>query len=114
VLPERLRSGAEQRLAELVDHSGAAELGEGVVGRSGRDDRAVRQLVARPVVVGDDDIEPDRLRAGDLGDCGDPAIDGENQPAPVSGQPVECLARDPVALLEPAREVPGDVRAELP
>ena len=66
------------------------------------------------MVVGDDDVEPELLRAGDLGDRGDPAVDGDDECAPVAGQPVERLARDAVALLEPAREVPGDVRAELP
>ena len=48
---------AEQRLAELVDDAGAAELGERVRGRTGGDDRAVGQRLARPVMVGDDDVE---------------------------------------------------------
>ena len=114
VPPQLLRARAEERLPELVDDPGAAELGEWIVGRPHRDDRAVRQLVSRPVVVGDDDVEPQLFRASHLGDRGDPAVDGEDEGAPVTGQPVERLARDAVPLLEPAREVPGDVRAELP
>ena len=57
-------SGAEQRLGELVHDARAAELGERVVRRARRDDRAVGQRLARPVVVGDDhvDAEP-RARA---------------------------------------------------
>ena len=36
-----LRVDAEERLAELVDDAGAAQLGERIVGRARRDDRAV-------------------------------------------------------------------------
>ena len=61
VLLER-RAGAEQRLAELVDDAGAAELRERVVGGPGGDDRAVGQLVAGAVVVGDDHVEPGGAR----------------------------------------------------
>ena len=114
VPPQLLRPRAEERLTELVDDPGSAELREWIVGRPRRDDRAVRQLVSRPVVVGDDDVEPQLFRAGHLGDRGDPAVHGDDEGAPVAGQSVERLAGDAVALLEPAREVPGDVCAELP
>ena len=70
---------AESACAELVDDAGAAELRERIVRRPRGDDRAVRQLVARPVVVGDDDVEPARFRLGDLLHRGDPAVDGERR-----------------------------------
>ena len=67
VTPGDLGVDAEERLAELVDDAGAAELGERVLGGPGGDDRAVGQRLARPVMVGDDDVEAPRLRLRDLG-----------------------------------------------
>ena len=64
-------------------------------------------------MVGDDDLEPARLRRGDLGDGGDPAVDGEQEPAALLREPRDRLARDAVALLEAARQVPVDLGAEL-
>ena len=52
--------GPEQRLRELVDDAGAAELGERVRRRARRDDRAVGQRLAGPVVVGDDHVDAER------------------------------------------------------
>ncbi len=60
------------------------------------------------------DLEAERLRLGDLLDGGDPAVDGEHEPAAVFGEPRDRGAGDAVALLEPARQVPLDLRAELP
>ena len=65
------------------------------------------------MVVGDDHLEAERLRLGDLLDGGDAAVDGEHEPAAVVGEPLERLPRDAVALLEAARQVPLDLRAEL-
>ena len=111
VLGQRLRP--EQCLAEPEHDAGAAQLGERILRRAGYDERAVRQPLARPVVVGDDDLEPERLRLGDLVDGGDPAIDGEDETALLARQPRERLQRDAVALLEAARQVPLDLGAEL-
>ena len=108
-----LRVDAEERLAELVDDTGPAELGKRIVGRPRRDDRAVRQLGARPVMVGDDHLEPARLRLRDLVDGGDPAVDGQHEPAAFVREPAERRARDAVALVEAARQMPVDVGAEL-
>ncbi len=105
--------GPEERLAELVDDTRPAELGERIVGRARRDDRAVGQGRPGPVVVGHDHLEPERLRLGDLLDGRDPAVDGEDEPDALLGEPTERVARHAVALLEAAREVPHDVRAEL-
>ena len=110
---QRLVARAEQRLAELVDDARAAELRERIVGRPRGDDRAVRERLARPVMVRDDDLEPARARLGDLLDRGHAAVDGEDEPAALVGEPRERLALDAVALLEAARQVPDDVRAEL-
>ena len=110
---ERLVTRAEQRLAELVDDARAAELGERVVGGPRGDDGAVRERLARPVMVRDDDLEPARPRLGDLLDRGHAAVDGEDEPAALVGEPRKRFALDAVALLEAARQVPDDVRAEL-
>ena len=104
---------AEQGLAELVDDAGPAELRERIVRRTGRDDRAVGQRLAGPVMVGDDDVEPAFSGLGDLVDGRDPAVDGEDEPATLVGEPGKRVAADAVALVEAAREVPGDVGAEL-
>ena len=81
---------AEERLAELVDDAGAAELRKRIVGRTRRDDRAVGQRLARPVMVGDDHLEPARLRLGDLRDGRDAAVDGEHEPAALAGEPARA------------------------
>ena len=81
--------------------------------RAGGDDGAVRQRLARPVVVRDDDVEPLRAGLRDFLDGGDPAVDGQHEPAALVGEPRERLALHPVALLEAARQVPFDVGAEL-
>ena len=49
---------AEQRLRELVDDARATEIRKGIVGGSRGDDRTVGQRVGGPVMVGDDDVEP--------------------------------------------------------
>ncbi len=87
VTARNLGVDAEQRLPELVDDAGPAQLRERVVGGAGRDDRAVGKRLGRPVVVGDDDVQPPLLRLGDLGGGGDPAVDGEDEPAAVVRQP---------------------------
>ena len=108
----RSSSSAPSASSELVDDAGAAELRERVVGRPRRDDRAVGQGLARPVVVGDDDLEPRRPGLRDLLDGRDPAVDGQNERATLLREPRQRLARDAVALLEAARQVPLDVGAE--
>ena len=104
---------AEERLAELVDDAGAAQLRERIVGGPRRDDRAIRERLAGPVVVGDDHLEAARRCFGDLGRGGDAAVDGEHEAAALVGEPRERLGAHAVAFVEPAREVPVDVGAEL-
>ena len=76
------------------------------MGQSGR-------RLTRPVVVGDDHVEPELARAGDLVDRGDPAVDGEHEVDAVRGELLDRLAGEAVALVEPTREAPFDVGAEL-
>jgi hypothetical protein len=113
VLLEERVGRSQQRLGELPDDARAAEAGERVVALQRRDDRAVGERVSGPVVVGDDDLEPEPARTCDLCDGRDPAVDGEDELDPVGGQPFERLAVQAVALVEAARQVPGDVRVEL-
>ena len=65
------------------------------------------------MVVGDDHFEPACARLGNLRDGGDAAVDREHQPAALVGEPADRRARDAVALVEAARQVPVDVGAEL-
>ena len=84
---------AEQRLRELPDDAGAAEARERVVALQRRDDRARRELLGGPVMVGDDDLEPERARVLDLGDRGDAAVDGEHEVEALLGEPRQRAAR---------------------
>ena len=104
---------AEERLAELVYDAGAAQLRERIVGRPRRDDRAVGQRLARPVVVRDDHLEPAGARFRHLFDGGDAAVDGEDEAAPFVREARERLGAHAVALVEAARQVPVDVGAQL-
>src|SRR5205823_7595185 len=65
-----------ERLRQLRDDAGAAELGKRILGRPRRDDGAVRQRLTRAMVVRDDDLEPARFGPRDLLDRGDAAVDG--------------------------------------
>ena len=56
---------------------------------------------------------PSVARRGDLLDRGDAAVDREDEPAALLGEPLERLAADAVALVEAARQMPLDVGAEL-
>jgi alkanesulfonate monooxygenase SsuD/methylene tetrahydromethanopterin reductase-like flavin-dependent oxidoreductase (luciferase family) len=103
VLLEERVAAAEQRLGELPDDTGAAEARERIVALQRRDDRAVRKGLARPVVVGDDDLEAERLRALDLLDRGDAAVDGQHELDALVGEPLERVPVQAVALVEAAR-----------
>ena len=77
-------------------------------------DRSVGQpaVGARGVMVGHHDVEPRRARGGDLLDGGDRAVDGDEQVGPALGQPPHGRLGEAVAVVDPARQVPVDVRAE--
>jgi hypothetical protein len=66
------------------------------------------------VVVGHDDVEPPGARVRDLLYRRDPAVDGEEEPAPVVGKALQRRRADAVPLVEAARQMPLDVGAERP
>ncbi len=104
---------AEERLRELRDNTGTAEIGKRVLGGTRGHDRAIRQRLAGPMVIGDDHVHAETLRLLDLGDSRDSAVDGENELHALLGELGDCRGRNPVTLLEPAREMPDDVGTEL-
>ncbi len=105
---------AEERLTELVDDARAAQLRERIVGRPRRHDRTVGKRVAGTVMVGDDHLEAACLRLRHFFDRGDAAVDREHETAALVREPRERRGADAVALVEAARQMPVDVRAELP
>ena len=105
--------GTEQRLPELVHDAGAAELGERIRGRARRDDRTGGELVARPMVIRDDHVEPEADRLAHLRRRGDAAVDRDHEPAPFARKACQRLPVDAVALVEARRQMPLDVRSRL-
>ena len=65
------------------------------------------------MVVGDDHVQAELACAADLVDGGDPAVDREHEPAAFVGETLERAAADAVAFVEPARQMPLHVRAQL-
>ena len=112
VQPGRL----QQRAREQVRDAGRAQLRARVAADGRMDDRRVgqRPVRARRVVVGDDDVQPRSARGRHLVDGRDRAVDGDEQLRPARGEPLDGRAREPVAVVDPARQVPVDVRAERP
>ena len=76
-------------------------------------DRAVGQLVAGLVVVGDDHLHPQRPRERDLLDRGDPAVDRDEQRGAALGQPLDVGGAEPVAVGEPVGDQPVALGAQL-
>ena len=114
---ERPRDGrvvvAEEGARERVDDARAAQVGARVRRGPRRDDGTVRQRRGRPMVVGDDHVETELTRARDLLHRGDPAVDRQHEVDAVLGEALDRLRREPVPLLEAARQAPLDVRPEL-
>src|SRR5919198_490377 len=103
----------QEGLAELEDDSRAAKVAERIGGVAVRpDQRAGRQRLGWPVVVGHDDFEPELARRGHFRRSRDSTVDREDEPAAVRGEPRECLLLYPVSLVEPTRQVPLDIGAE--
>ena len=63
-------------------------------------------------MVGDDDLQPQLAGAGHLVDRGDATVDGKHQ-LDLVREARECLAVQPVPLLEARRQVPDRRRPEL-
>ena len=108
-----VRVDAEERLTELVDDAGSAELRERILRRPRGHDWAVGQRLGRAMVIGDDHVEAACGGFGHLGCSGDPAVHGQDEPAAFVGEPCKRAAAKAVALVEAARKVPIDVGAEL-
>ena len=110
VLPRAL----QQRLRELVGDAGGAQVRARVAVDARVHERRVRQhaVGARRVMVGDHDVHPQRAGERDLLDRGDRAVDRDQQVGPARGQLLDRRAREPVAVVDPARQVPVHVRAQ--
>jgi hypothetical protein len=63
-------------------------------------------------MIGDDDVEAGGARGGHLLDGRDRAVDGHEEAGAARGEPLHRGEREPVAVVDPARQVPVDVRAE--
>ena len=113
LIAQKLRVGAEQRLAQLVDDAGSAQPCEGIVAGTRRDDRTSWQPLPRPVMVGDDHIQPQLGGLGHFVDRRDAAVDRQHQRATVAGKPLEHPRSEPVAFVEAARQRPAHLGAEL-
>ena len=108
------RRRRSERLRELVGDARPAQLFARVAAHRRVDDRRVRQGAVEPwrMVVGDDDVEPERAGVIDLLDRRDPAVDGDQELGALRAEPLDRGRGEPVAVLEPARDEPPDVRAE--
>ena len=95
---------AQERAGDLVSDARGAEVGARVSRDDGMDDRAIGELRARLVVVGDDDVDAERPCVCDLVDRRDPAVGGDQEASAALGQPVDRLAAEAVAVLD----APGD------
>ena len=109
-----LARGGQQRLREPVGDAGGAQMRARIAVQARVDERRGRQRAvgARAVVVGDHDVHPGRARGGDLLDRGDRAVDGDQQVGAARGKALDRGEGEPVAVVDPARQVPVDVRAE--
>jgi hypothetical protein len=66
------------------------------------------------VVVGHDDVHPGRAGRGHLGQGRDPAVDGDQQTHAGGGEPLYRDLREPVPVVEAARDLPGGVGSQCP
>ncbi len=67
-------------------------------------DRAVGQLGAGLVVVGDDDVDAERLRVRDLCDRGDAAVGGDQEAGAALGEAVDRRSAERRSRPRPGRE----------
>ena len=114
-LPRALKcGGALERQGELEGDRRGAEIGARVAADRRMHDRRVGQhaVGARRVVVGDDDLDPQRPGRGDLGDGGDRAVDGDEQARAPRGESLDREQVQSVAVGGAVGQVPVDARAE--
>ena len=111
--PTRLVAGdlALHRLGELGGHRRAAEALERIVADPRMDDRAIGELLAGLVMVGDDHVDPGRADLLDLGHGADPAVDRDQQPGPPLAEVIQRAGAEAVAVAEPVGDQPVAIGA---
>ena len=97
---------SSQCTGELPRHRGPAQRDERVVTDFGMQDRAVRQLVAGLVVIGDDRLDPQLARQLHLVDRRHPAVDGDQQLRAPLRQLLDVRRAEPVAVADPVGDQP--------
>ncbi len=73
-----LAGGSQQSLRHLLSHTGGAEVLERVPAHGRVEHRAIGERFSGPVVVGDEHVDPELTRAGDLRHGSDRAIGGND------------------------------------
>jgi hypothetical protein len=104
--------GAVERLAELQDHPGGTQLGAAVGPERRMDERAIGQPGPRAVMVGDHHVQSRRPRLGHLLDGGHAAVDRHQQVHPPARKARDGRAREAIALVEAARQLPDGIAAQ--
>jgi hypothetical protein len=104
----------QQRAREKVAHAGRAQLRARIAAEQRMHDGRVGQAAVRSrrVVIRDHDVEPGGERRGHLVDGRDRAVDGHQQLGAAGRQPLDRRRREPVAVVDPAREIPVHLGAE--
>src|SRR5215203_6351627 len=103
----------EQGGGELVGDAGRAELAERIAAEARVKDRAVGKGWPRLVMVGDDHVHSGRPGGGDLVRAGDPAVDGDQETRSSRGEPINPIARQPIAIAHPIGDEPVAAGTEL-
>jgi hypothetical protein len=72
----------------------------------------LRQLTFKGMVVGDDQLKPERAGSHRLGNTGDPAVDRDNEPSPLLLDRCQSPGIEPVALIKAVGHIPEEVCIE--
>ena len=105
--------GAGERSGELVGHARGTEVLVGIAGDDGMDDRAVGQLLARLMVIGDDCGDSLRPGRSDLRHRVDPAVHRDHEARAALGEALDRGGRQPVAVLGARGDQPVAISAQL-
>ena len=109
-----LAGGGVERLGQLVSDARGAEVGERVAADGWVHDRAGGQALARAVMIGDHYLQSEFPRTIHLRRRRDRAVHGDEQPGALGCEPLNGGGGEPVAVVEPARQVPGNASAQAP